>query len=115
MAATKAGAKKAAPRKKGAAARAEKKKEAPTIEFRGLKLVLPEKIPGTLLFDLADLDSGRDLQGTMGLIKSLIGEAQYQAVRDRIGADGLDLEETETALVGLLEQAFDASGASLGE
>jgi len=114
MPATKASPKKAAS-KKGAAARAEKKNEEKVVDFRGYKIKLPTKIPGTLLFDFADLQSGNELRGTMELIKSLVGAESYQVIRDKIGSEGLDFEQTEEALVGLLHTLFETYGTSLGE
>lgn len=109
-------ARKAAP-DKGAAARAERKAEAPVVEFRGLKLTLPPKISGTLLWDFNDLFSGneRSLGGFVGLLGSLVGEEQNLEIRNKVREDGLDLDETLEALEDLLEKIFEASGVSLGE
>lgn len=109
--------KSAAARKKAAAARSEKKAEkaAKTVDFRGLTLQLPAKLPGTLLFDLADLESGRDLQGTMRFIESLVGAGQYQAIRDKVGEDGIPLDEVDGVLLKLLEDILETSGLTAGE
>jgi len=113
MATTKA-KEKAAP-KKGAAARAEKAKQAKKVKFRGTEFALAPKIPGSLLFDLADIESGRDLAGTMELLKSLLGAGQFQVLRDKVTQEGLDIEETTTALGTLVENILDTYGITEGE
>jgi hypothetical protein len=111
----KTSAKKAAAPKKAAAARAEKKDETKAVDFRGLKLHLPAKLPGTILFDLADLEAGNDLRGTMEFIKSLVGAGQYQAIRNKVAEDGIPLDEVDSVLLKLLEDILQASGLSQGE
>lgn len=115
MSETKASTKAAASKSKAAAARAEAEKTPKVVDFRGLELKLPAKLPGTILFDLADIDSGRDLQGTMEFIKSLVGEGQYQAVRQKVAEDGISLDEVDGVLLKLLEDILDASGLGQGE
>jgi hypothetical protein len=102
-------------RKKAEVARAEKKDEVKTVDFRGLKLHLPKEPPGTLLFDIADLEGGREFQGMMELIKSLIGEGQYEAVRSKIRADGLSISATEDALAELVNDMMESTGLKQGE
>lgn len=116
MSQAKPSTKKAAP-KKGAAARAEKTKETKTVEFRGLKLELPEKIPGTFLWDFNDLLSGdeRSLSGFIGLLESLVGFEQSRAVKAKVKEDDLGIEETLEAIEGLLADVFETQGLSLGE
>lgn len=104
-----------AARKKAAVARSQKKDAAKTVDFRGLTLHLPAKLPGTILFDLADLEAGRDLSGTMEFIKSLVGAGQYQAIRSKIGEDNIPLDEVEDVLLKLLESVLEASGLGSGE
>lgn len=107
--------KSAAARKKAAAARSEKKDESKTVDFRGLTLHLPAKLPGTILFDLADLESGNDLRGTMEFIKSLVGAGQYQAIRNKTGEDDIPLDEVDGVLLKLLEDILETSGLGSGE
>jgi hypothetical protein len=109
--------KKAAASKKAAAARGEKTDDPKTIEFRGLELVVPAKVPGTLLWDFNEVLAGdeRSLTGIINLIGSLVGAEQNQAVRSKVQEDGLDIEETIGALEGLLEEIFEAAGLSAGE
>jgi hypothetical protein len=105
---------KAAPQK-GAAARAEKNGKRKTVDFRGLELILPAKLPGTILFDLADLESGNDLRGSMEFLKSLVGSEQYQAIRNKVGEEGIGIEKVDAVLLKLVEDILEASGLSQGE
>ena len=107
--------KSAAARKKAAAARSEKKDEPKTVDFRGLTLHLLADLPGTLLFDLADLESGNDLRGTMEFIKSLVGADQYQAIRNKIAEDAILLDDVADVLLKLLENILETSGLGQGE
>ena len=101
--------------KKAAAARGEKAGKSKTIDFRGLELKLPAKLPGTLIFDLADIETGNDLRGTMEFLKSLVGPEQYQAIRNKVAEEQISFDEVEKVLVGLLEDIVGTSGLDLGE
>jgi hypothetical protein len=113
MAATKG--KKAAPRKKGAAARSEKSGKAKVVDFRGLELKLPTKLPGTILFDLADLETGNDLRGVTEFLKSVVGAGQYQAIRNKVAEDGITIDEVDQVLLGLFEDILETAGLGSGE
>lgn len=117
MTPTKTPARKASPSKKGEAARAEKKNEPKVVDFRGLKLEMPAKISGTLLWDFNELLAGdeRSFSGFIGLLESLVGLEQSRAIRGKVQEDDLDLEETFGALEGLLQDVFEAAGLTLGE
>lgn len=107
---------KAAP-KKGAAARGEKKGKSKSVDFHGLTLTLPAKLPGTLLWDFKDVLEGneRSVGGFIGFLESLVGPEQSKAVRDKVREEDLGLEETFEALDSLLGDIFEASGLSQGE
>lgn len=98
---------------KGAAARAEKK--AKTVKVAGLTLTLPNVLPGSALFDIADAEMGNDLRGTMSLLGSILGAAQYGQLREKISADGLDIDQTQEALDALVDGILVAYGLSAGE
>lgn len=100
---------------KPAAARREKKEEKATVDFLGLNIEVPAKLPGSILFDIADLEMGRDLRGTMEFIKSLIGEDAYDAIREKVREAELDIDEVPEKLIGLLEDILDKAGLSVGE
>lgn len=116
MAATKkATGKSAASKSKGAAAKAEKKGQPKKLAFRGLKLTMPAKLPGTILFDIREIEHDDDGTGIMALIRSVLGEEQYRAIYDKVREDGLDLDQTVEALSKLLGEIMEAGGLSEGE
>lgn len=115
MSPAKTSSRKASPSRRGEAARAEKKDTAKVVDFLGLKLKLPAKLPGTILFDLADLESGNDLRGTMEFIKSLVGSDQYQAIRNKVAEKEIELDKVDGVLLKLLEDILEASGLNQGE
>lgn len=106
---------KAAPRSKGAAARADK--DGPKrIDFRGVELELPDVLPGTLYFDFADLSDNEDDPGAqMRLLKSLIGDEQVATVRQKVADDGVSFDEIPTVIIGLFESALAAYGSTVPE
>lgn len=115
MSETKTAPKKASARKKAEAAQAETKGGSKAVDFRGLGLEIPAKLPGSILFDLADVEAGRDLQGTMEFLKSLIGPGQYQLVREKVVADEIGFDEVIDVIQKLIEDILDAAGISEGE
>jgi hypothetical protein len=108
---------KASPRKKGEAARGEKKDKSKTVDFRGVKLTLPAKLSGTLLWDFQTLMGGdeRSLGGIIDFLESLVGAEQSRLVRSKVREDDLDIEETFPALEDLMQKVFEESGVSQGE
>lgn len=113
MSQTKTGAKKAAP-KKGAASRA-KKDQPKSVDFRGLDLKIPAKLPGTILFDIAEIEAGRDLKGTMEFLRSLVGDGQYEAIKAKVAEDSIPFPDVIDVLQGLVEEILDQAGVGLGE
>jgi len=109
--------KKAAPRKKGAAARGEKKGESKTVDFRGVKLTVPSKLSGTLLWDFKALMEGgeQSLGGIIDFLESLLGAEQSRLVRSKVRDDELDIEETFVAVEDLMQRVFEESGLSQGK
>ena len=93
-----------AARSKAAAARAEKKPEAKTVEWRGLTLTLPSVLPGTLYFDFAELQEDSNDVG-----------AQVRLVRAKIAEDEIPFDQMDDVLVDLFNVAFDAYGIGMGE
>lgn len=113
MAQAKAGAQKAAP-KSGAASRA-KKDQPKSVDFRGLDLKIPAKLPGTILFDIAEIEAGRDLKGTMEFLRSLVGDGQYEAIKAKVAEEAISFPDVIDVLQGLVEEILDQAGIGLGE
>jgi hypothetical protein len=102
----------AAASKKGAAARAEKNGAVEkTIEFEGLTLTLPEKLPGEVIFALAGVNENPG--EIVNIVGSIIGATQLVDVRAALS--GRDFEDTVTALSSLMNSAISEYGTSPGE
>lgn len=115
MAEAKAKATNASPKSKGEAAVAEAKNEPQTVDFHGLTLEIPSTLPGTVLFDLAEIESGRDFKGSMEILKSILGEEGYAAVRAKIAEEGIGFLEAVEEVQSLIVTLFEAAGVGLGE
>jgi hypothetical protein len=114
---------KAAP-DKGAAALAEvngngKPKQ---ITWKGLDIELPQKPPGTILWDLAALGDSQgltQLRGATEIIRSVVGDSANEQVKEKVRSEGWDVEETVTALLdedgGLLALVMGVFDMSTGE
>lgn len=89
----------------GAAARAEANGEAPSVEFHGLTIELPAKMPFNVL---RHIESGQN-EGAqaLGILRELIGAEQLDAVF----ALNLDIEQG----MELLKLCSGQYGTSLGE
>lgn len=134
-------ARKAAPRKRGAAvAPAELKKKADelaaktseavaavedaenkpngkahTIEWRGITFLVPVKLPGSMVFDLAAIEDDRELSGVMGMLKRTLGAGPLRDVQAKLDEDDVSLEEVGDVLSELLENVLGHYGMSAGE
>jgi len=87
-----------------------------TVKFRDLELELPTDLPGTVAFDWAEIEDGKkDVSPVMNLIKSIVGRDQFNRIYEKVGDDGLGMEETLEAISKLSEEIFASYGTSLGE
>lgn len=98
-------------RKAAAAARAEKKPEKKTVEFRGLTLELADTLPGTVLFDITYAETENDVLPVYRLLKSIVGPGQFTDIRNVIEPDE-NVNETVEALLG---ECFEQYGMTLGK
>ncbi len=119
MSQAKSRTKKAAPEKKGAAARAEKNPEAekPTYDFRGLKLELPKKLPLSIAMKYRSIMKDRDGSqfAFLDLLEGVIGRDQYELVERKLDEDGLTLDDDAEVLTDLIDGVMEALGSSPGE
>jgi hypothetical protein len=99
---------------KAKAARAEKAPEPKSFEWRGLTLTLPKTLPGTLLFDLASLESG-NLGATIAVLHSLLGAEQVATVRQKVAEDEIPFEDVFEEVDALLHGVIDVYGVAPGE
>lgn len=103
---------------KAAAARAEKNGHNKTYDWRGLTFELPAKLPGTLMFDMAefeDEDSG-NLAAIFRVLSSLLGgDDQLRRVRAKVEEDNIGFDEVDGVLMELMQGVFAKYGGTLGE
>lgn len=106
----------AAGSRKGPAARREAKNKAPEIKFKGLKLVLPEKLPASALPRLWRVRDN-NAKDAIQVLETLIGRSNLDQVLDKLDADGAILEEEDslTFIGELITEAFGVYGVNLGE
>ena len=83
--------------------------------FHGLKLEVPAKLPGTLAFDLADLEDAEGFGPTKRLLVSLLGEEQTKQVRAVIEKKNISLDKVADELVKLIDSILEASGTDPGK
>jgi hypothetical protein len=104
-------ARKAASRPKGRGAAA-----ASEVDFHGLKLPVPKKLPGTLAFDIAALDAdGSGFSEVITLLESLVGEEGVAKVRAKIAEKSISLDKTAEELIKLVNEVIDTAGSSQGK
>ena len=108
-------ARQAAPKKKGAAAkaaRAEAKPEPKTAKWNGLTLELPDAMPSTMLFDVVEYEAsdGDDPTPLLRLLRELVGPEQFQQIRYRIPRD-----DDGTAVAGAMQAVFEPYGMTPGK
>lgn len=105
MTSTKTGASRA-PR--GASGTSETNGHKRGVKFRGLKLDLPAKSPGEVVFAIADDEISEAL-------RILIGREQYVKVRAKCVEEELGIEEVVSALRDLLTDCMSVYGIGAGE
>lgn len=100
---------------KAAAARAERNGGAKSCTWRGLKFTLPEKLPATVTFDMAEIETSDEIAPLFRFLTGLIGEGGLARVRDKVAKDGDSIDELSEIFESLLDEIFGAYGVSLGE
>lgn len=108
------------PPSKTKAAKAEAKGKAKTLKWHGLDLELPDELLGDLMFAFADFEEQQRNEETrigpmLSLIETLVGKAQYRAIRDKVTSEKLSMEQTWEALFDLLSGLLEKYGMGLGE
>lgn len=96
-------ASKAASPKRGAAARSEVNGHRPTVEFEGLTLTLPAKIP----FRVVRYMRGGNVEDVAGMLGVLLGEEQLE----KVWALDIDIDRGGE----LVDEVMDAMGSDTGK
>lgn len=105
-------------RAQAAKAIAEMKSKPRTGEFRGVKLTLPDQLPATFVFDIAEMqadETGTDFAVVHRLMVSLLGDEQWRAMRRKIAEDGDSLDDITPLMEEMFGAVTDAYGVELGE
>lgn len=105
---------------KAAAALAEGNGKPKEIEWHGLTLVLPAHVPGSALWDYAEIEGGKKSLGpVMNVLRAIIGDDQEDLVKAHVAEEGWDLEKTTQAVLddedGLFSLVMGAYGTTPGE
>lgn len=103
---------------KAAAARAERNGAAKVCTWRGLKLKLPDELPATVAFDLAEVQNSdeADITSLFNFLIGLIGVDGLTTVRARVAKDGDSLAHfLEHGFPELLNAIFAPYGTDLGK
>lgn len=98
-----------------AAAVAESNGHKPTVEFRGLVLTLPAKLPGSLALQFTN-DPEEQPAMVRGFIKSAIGEEQMRSLAIKLDEEEIGFEDVYDILNNeVLEPIFNAYNLDQGK
>lgn len=93
----------------------EKTDQPKKIKWRKLELELPSKLPGTVYFDIFDLDAVRTEEAQkLSILRNVIGDDQFADVRNRIIEDEIPAEDVDDAIDELLEKVMGTYGLTQG-
>ena len=104
------------------AAQKEKSGDAPTIEFMGMKIVLPPKLRESVIWRFGILRED-DFQGAARLVQSVIGQDQFALILDKLDEEEVFVDERAdddedpavSPMAELLEKALAVYGLTPGE
>jgi hypothetical protein len=99
---------------KPAAARGEQGSADKTFTWRTLDFTLPPRLPASIAFDMVEIETG-SLGALFRFLKGLLGPDQLEAIRNKLDADDVPLDDLETVLSEIMNAALDPYGLSLGE
>ena len=105
----------AAGKSKPAAAQAEAKPEPKTVEVRGLTLTLPESLPATFAFDVAEMQQEATVFAVIRLLTTFLGSEQVVEIRGKVARGEVTDDDLGDFLGEILEAIFEEFGLSLGE
>lgn len=109
--------KKAAASKKGAAAREEKKpKPKPKVaKVWDLELELPESLPATFIFDIAEMQENPDVLTVIRTLTSFLGREQVAQIRAKVARGEVIDDQLGDFLADVMNACMEPFGMSLGE
>lgn len=88
-----------------------------TLTWRDVEFVLPVKLPASMAWAIADVESsdGTSVAPVLALLRSLLGADQEKQLRAKLEADQVTLDELPDALSELLASVFDTYGMAEGD
>ena len=88
-----------------------------TVDFHGLKIAVPKKLPGDLIWELADLEEseGAGFRELRSLLVTLLGDEQTQQIREVVRKQGIELEKLVPEIMELVARLVEAAGTSTGK
>lgn len=102
--------------KKAKAAAAEQDGGSHTVQWRGTEFTVPAVLPADLAWAMADLESSsRSFAPILGVLRSVLGEEQEQALRAKLAADEVSFADLPDALSELLSAVFETFGMAEGD
>lgn len=109
-------AKKATAAKSKAAAASQEAGGERSLDWRGLTFTLPATLPGTLIFDLAEVEKNPNALGPLiATLESLLGAEQLRQVRDLVASENIDMAGVADVLGDLVREVFGSYGMTEGE
>lgn len=106
----------AAPKKKGAvAAREEKAPKPKSVKVWGLELKLPESLPATFMFDIAEMQENPDALTVIRTLTSFLGREQVAEIRAKVARGEVSDEQFVEFLGDVLTACMEPFGMDLGE
>lgn len=81
-----------------------------SVAFHGIKVAVPEVLPGDLAFEFANPEAT-----PVSLLKIMVGDAEVAKIRGALQGKGLDLAATTTELLDLIGKIADASNTTTGK
>lgn len=109
---------KTAKKTKAEAAAEEAKKEPKTVEFHGLTLTFPPKVPLSLVLRYRQIQreaKNDEMMAMLGLLETFLGADQYESLIAKCDEEGLSIDDDMDALGDLVEDVMDAVGIGAGE
>lgn len=87
------------------------------VDFHGLKLEVPKKLPGDLIWELADLEEseGAGFRELRSLLVTLLGDEQTQKIRDVVREKKIGLDKLVPEVMDLVGRVVEAAGADAGK
>lgn len=87
------------------------------VNFHGLKIEVPKKLPGDLVWELADLEEsdGAGFRELRSLLVTLLGPEQTEKIRSVVREKGIELDKLVPEIMDLVGKVVEAAGSDSGK